>query len=87
LNLDVVELAFAEDDFYLLDDTLKAELSIRRAELMALLQKNSEIRKDRNRSPLALILILIVTAFASGIFLRGLGPRPSYQPEPPALNR
>lgn len=87
LNLDVVELAFAEDDFFLLDDTLKAELSIRRAEVMALLQKNSEIRKARNRSPLALILFLIVIAFASGIFLRGLGPRPSYQSEPPTLNQ
>ena len=36
LKLNSVELAFADDDFPLLDDQLKAELSIRRAELMAI---------------------------------------------------
>ena len=36
LDLNIVELAFADDDFPLLDDQLKAELSIRRAELMAI---------------------------------------------------
>ena len=34
--LNIVELAFADDDFPLLDDQLQAEFSIRRAELMAI---------------------------------------------------
>lgn len=87
LNLDVVELAFAEHDFSLLDDTLKAELSIRRAELNTRLQKNPEIKGAHNQNFLLLIITLVAVAFAFGIYTRGLDQGPSYQSEPPALNR
>jgi hypothetical protein len=64
LSLEIVDLAFAEDDFSLLDDRIKAELSIRRAELMA----NSTPEKHTIRYPnILLITVLLAMAFAIGV--------------------
>ena len=64
LSLEIVDLAFAEDDFCLLDDQLKAELSIRRAELMA----NHPLEKQAiPNSSLWPIAIFVTIAFAIGV--------------------
>jgi hypothetical protein len=64
LSLEIVELAFAEDDFCLLDDQLKAELSMRRAELMA----NHPLVKQVNLNSIIWpIAIFVAIAFAIGV--------------------
>lgn len=64
LSLEIVDLAFAEDDFCLLYDQLKAELSIRRAELMA----NHPLEKQAiPNSSLWPIAIFVAIAFAIGV--------------------
>jgi hypothetical protein len=64
LSLEIVDLAFAEDDFSLLDDQLKAELSIRRAELMA----NQPLEKQAiHNSSFWPIVILVAIALAIGV--------------------
>lgn len=64
LSLEIMDLAFAEDDFSLLDDRIKAELSIRRAELMA----NNTPEKHAVRYPnILLIAVLLAMAFAIGV--------------------
>jgi hypothetical protein len=64
LSLEIVDLAFAEDDFSLLDDRIKAELSIRQAELMA----NNTSKKNAVRYPkILLIAVLLAMAFAIGV--------------------
>ena len=56
LSLEIVELAFAEDEYNLLDDRLKAELSIRRTELLKL----APITKaSSGPSPVIWLLIII----------------------------
>ena len=64
LSLEIVDLAFAEDDFSLLDDQLKAELSIRRAELMA---NHPLERQAIPNSSLWPIAIFVAIAFAIGV--------------------
>jgi hypothetical protein len=64
LSLEIVDLAFAEDDFSLLDDQLKAELSIRRAELMANQPLEKQAIPNLSFWP---IVILMAIALAIGV--------------------
>ena len=65
-----MDLAFAEDDFSLLDDRIKAELSIRQAELMA----NNTSEKNAVRYPKILqIAVLLAMAFAIGVAVSNKG--------------
>ena len=64
LSLEIVDLAFAEDDFSLLDDQLKAELSIRRAELMA---GHPLEKQDTSNSRIWPIAVFVASAFAISI--------------------
>jgi hypothetical protein len=59
-----VDLAFAEDDFSLLDDRIKAELSIRRAELMA---NNTPEKHTIHHPNIWLMAVLLAMAFAIGV--------------------
>jgi hypothetical protein len=64
LSLEIIDLAFAEDDFSFLDEQLKVELSIRRAELMA----NHPLEKQAiPKSSFWPMAILVAIAFAIGI--------------------
>jgi len=64
LSLEIVDLAFAEDDFSLLDDQLKAELSIRRAELMGNQPLEKQAIPNSSFWPIA---IFVAIAFAIGV--------------------
>ena len=68
-----MDLAFAEDDFSLLDDRIKAELSLRRAELMA----NNTPEKHTIRYPnIWLMAVLLAIAFAIGVAVSNKGQSP-----------
>jgi len=64
LSLEIIDLAFAEDDFSLLDDQLKAELSIRRAELMGNQPLEKQAIPNSSFWPIA---ILVAIALAIGV--------------------
>lgn len=84
LNLDIVELVFADDDFQLLDDQLKAEFSIRRAELMAI--KAPDKATSRNSSAWLLIIALSIVLSIS-IFASNNRPNNGGQTPNPSLSR
>ena len=73
LSLEIVDLAFAEDDFSLLDDQIKAELSIRRAELMA---NNTPEKHTTHHPNIWLIAVLLAMAFAIGVAVSNKEQRP-----------
>ena len=84
LSLKIVDLAFAEDDFSLLDDRIKAELSIRRAELMA----NNTPEKHAVRYPnILLIAVLLAMAFAIGVAVSNKEQSPGDHLPNPTLNQ
>lgn len=84
LNLDIVELVFADDDFHLLDDQLKAEFSIRRAELMA--SKAPDNATSRISSAWLLIIALFI-ALSISIFISNNRPNNGGQSPNPSLNQ
>jgi len=84
LNLDIVELVFADDDFNLLDDQLKAEFSIRRAELMA--SKAPDKATSRISSAWVLIIALTIVLSAS-IFMSNNRPNNGGQSPNPSLSK
>lgn len=84
LSLEIVDLAFAEDDFSLLDDRIKAELSIRRAELMA----NNNPEKHAVRYPnILLIAVLLAMAFTIGVAVSNKGKSPGEHLPKSTLNQ
>jgi hypothetical protein len=84
LSLKIVDLAFAEDDFSLLDDRIKAELSIRRAELMA----NNTPEKHAVRYPnILLIAVLLAIAFAIGVAVSNKEQSPGDHLPKPTFNQ
>lgn len=85
LNLEIVELAFADDDFHLLDDRLIAELSIRRSELVSQSHRLPEKKTSDNRT--LLILVIALTAFVFGIFASEYIPKPVKQIAPPTVKQ
>jgi hypothetical protein len=84
LNLDIVELVFADEDFHLLDDQLKAEFSIRRAELMA--SKAPEKATSRISSAWFLIIALTI-ALSASIFMSNNRPNNGGQSPNPSLSK
>ncbi len=79
-----MDLAFAEDDFSLLDDRIKAELSIRRAELMA----NNTPEKHAVRYPnIWLIAVLLAIAFAISVAVSNKEQSPGDHLPKPTLNQ
>lgn len=84
LNLDVVELVFADDDFSLLDDQLKAECSIRRAELMA--RKIPE-KNTLRLSTVWLLIIAVLIAWSMAIVMSSNRPVNHWQPPNPSLGQ
>jgi hypothetical protein len=84
LNLDIVELVFADDDFNLLDDQLKAEFSIRRAELMA--SKAPDKATSRISSAWVLIIALTI-ALSASIFMSNNRPNNGGQSPNPSLSK
>jgi hypothetical protein len=84
LSIERVDLAFAEDDFSLLDDRIKAELSIRRAELMA----NNTPEKHAVRYPnIWLIAVLLAIAFAISVAVSNKEQSPGDHLPKPTLNQ
>lgn len=84
LSLEIVDLAFAEDDFSLLDDRIKAELSIRRAELVA----NNNQEKHAVRYPnILLIAVLLAMAFTIGVAVSNKGKSPGEHLPKSTLNQ
>ena len=84
LNLDIVELVFADEDFHLLDDQLKAEFSIRRAELMA--SKAPDKATSRISSAWLLIIALFI-ALSISIFVSNNRQNNGGQSPNPSLNQ
>jgi len=84
LNLDIVELVFADDDFHLLDDQLKAEFSIRRAELMA---SKAPAKATSRISGAWLLIIALSIALSISIFASNNRPNNGGQSPNPSLNQ
>lgn len=84
LNLDIVELVFADDDFHLLDDQLKAEFSIRRAELMA---SKAPDKATSQISGAWLLIIALSIALSISIFVPNNRPNNGGQSPNPSLNQ
>ncbi len=84
LSLDIVELVFADDDFHLLDDQLKAEFSIRRAELMA--SKAPDKATPRISSAWLLIIALSI-ALSISTFVSNYRPNNGGQSPNPSLSQ
>jgi len=84
LNLDIVELVFADDDFHLLDDQLKAEFSIRRAELMA---SKAPDKAASRISGAWLLIIALSIALSISIFVSNNRPNNDGQSPNPSLNQ
>jgi len=70
MNLERVELTFAEDDYGLLDERLKAELAMRRAELLSASRTAKQAHPKRSNLWLWALLILVgiwvLNSFGSG---------------------
>jgi hypothetical protein len=84
LNLDIVELVFADDDFHLLGDQLKAEFSIRRAELMA---SKAPDKATSRISGAWLLIIALCIALLISVFVSNNRPNNGGQSPNPSLNQ
>ncbi len=77
MNETTVNLVFAEDKYNLLDDRLKAELAIRRQELLA-----SKPTEAKHKSPLSNPLVLIAIGLMAFFFIGNLMNNSSTEPSP-----
>jgi hypothetical protein len=84
LSIEIVELVFADDDFNLLDDQLKAEFSIRRAELAARRPLEKTAPQSSN---IWLLLAMISIMLSISVFVSNNYQRPDNHSPKPALNR
>lgn len=84
LNLNIVELVFADDDFHLLDDQLKAEFSIRRAELMA---RRAPNKATSQISRAWFLIIALSLALSISIAMSNNRPNSGGQSPSPSLSQ